>query len=368
MLKRTACLAVGATSALIAGCNVAAPLAQPTTTTQSIVAPERATRVVTGDGGMVVMIGANGVKGSSDAGRSWEAFGPAGEPVPGRSLAARGSELAVVTVQGGALILNRSSDHGATWSSQPILHDVAGPDVSDIAVSLSQDGQSTAITVGLAGAAGVFRPGWIIVAQKQATSSARSMPAAGTVSWQGNRLVLVEAAAAGRLYTSDDLGATWVQRPVLSAIAAGQDVAPDAPSPGVAVPRPDGAAVVPVVTHSGKATLVAAVLDARGSMTTVGSVDLVGDVGAGVRALATSAGDRVVILDPTSPRLLVVTGDAVTIVPAAGLPAAPTSVTFADAQFGYAETTVVSCQAKDQCTNQTQHFRTSDGGGSWTPA
>jgi hypothetical protein len=191
-------------------------------------------------------------------------------------------------------------------------------------------------------------------------------PAAGQLSWWRDRLVLSGGALSSRFFVGDATGATWTPQPIAGPVAPVTNVNPRVPSFGAAATRPDGGLLVPVTTHGHPPRVDLYDYGTATAHRLVG-VALSGNVGAGTTvAVAQRPDGAVVIADAVGSRLHVVEGGTARSVPAKGLPAPPTTLTFVTATAGLARVDVAGCtHAKRGCSTRPEVFATDDGGASW---
>jgi hypothetical protein len=185
------------------------------------------------------------------------------------------------------------------------------------------------------------------------------VPLDGTLEWVGTHVLVAGGPLSSQLFTSDDQGKTWAQSTVAGVKApTSGGLASDAPGIGPPVSSA-GSAIVPVTLHGGTGASLRLLATTDGqTFTSIGSVALTGDVGAGVTAIGSTAGPGTfVFADPRSTHLFWVSGSLVTAVPTTGLPGPPEAITFSDTTNGLAS---VSSSTSGELL-----FRTSDGGRTW---
>ena len=301
---------------------------------------------------------------SSDAGRQWRTVRLPGRPAIGHSVVVSGSVIAAVIVDGGGLAYERSADAGATWHK--IAVPTPGP-TDQASLALSGDGREVAVMAVLPGSAGAGGLPELATGPAQGPLTPASAPVSGYVAWAGSRLVLTGGPLQSQLYTSGDLGRTWTQHPVDGAAAPRFNVPVTAPSLGVPMPGPGTAITVPVTEHTRTAAAVRLYASPDGLRYIPGPrIALPGTLGAGVTVPASPAGPgRYILASPAGTRLYLVTGHTVTAITPSGLAGTIESVTFASPLNGLAETTLNSCNGKQNCHSSTQLYQTSDGGHTW---
>ncbi len=315
--------------------------------------------VVTKDGATLLTI---------DAGAHWSALTVPGTRIGGRWLDVHGATIAAATLDAsGNLTYERSSDAGKTWTSQRLP--LTMPDGGQVDVSLDATGSTVAIAAQLLHSSGVEGTGALFVGPAGRDVVAKTAPTAGTVSWVGTHLLFVGGVVSSRLFVSDDLGATWTQSTVEGVTVSGDPPIPaDAPSIGLPVTSAAGRAILPVTLFSGGTSSVVDLLatsDGR-TFTSLAQLPTGGTWGPGVTAVGTSAGpDASIFADPSSARLITVTGSDVTTVTPSGLPG-PGWLTFSDAEHGLAFVTVSTCPGKTNCTTTSGLYASTDGGHTWT--
>jgi photosystem II stability/assembly factor-like uncharacterized protein len=301
---------------------------------------------------------------STDAGREWRSVHLPATPALGHSVIVSGDVIAAVTVNRGGLVYQRSTDGGATWSRITVPTPAPSDEAS---IALSADGRQVAVMAELPGSAGAGDPPELVTGPAQGPLSAASAPVSGYIAWAGSRLVLTGGPLQSQLYTSDDQGATWTQRPADGELAPRFNVAPNSPSFGVPLPGPGTTVTVPVTEHHGDATILRLYRSPDGIHYTPGpSIALAGVLGAGVTALVSPAGPgRYLIASPGSTLLHLVTGESDTTITPSGLTGSIESLTFSDALNGLAETTQNSCTSKENCHTTVTLYRTTNGGHTW---
>ena len=195
--------------------------------------------------------------------------------------------------------------------------------------------------------------------------------------WAGNTL-LAPGSGIGdmgeRLSRSDDGGLTWTDlTKTLTGVEPPKDeIDPALPYFGPVLSLDDGTAIVLQETMTQGVGISAKVLHfkADGTYAPVASVSVAADVEGTPGALmaSTYGPDAIIVAPLTGGTFQVVSLDGtVTTIQAAGLPAGPDTISFADDANGLAQATVTSCpNGKMSCTSTTTVYATTDGGYTWT--
>jgi len=300
---------------------------------------------------------------TTNAGASWSALRLPGRPATGDSIAVAGTRVDAVTVDSGGMRLQRSTDGGRTWQARTVPLTLP-TDQAQLAVS--PDGSRLAVLATVRGTANDGDTPQLFVAGPAGTLTARQAPAGGSLAWSGSRLLLTGGALRSRLYASPDGGASWAPVAVGGTVAPRFGVDPATPSIGTPLPRSDGTVTVPVLVHQGTGAAVQLYGGPASALVAGRRVPLAGQVGPGVLAVVATAGpDEVVVAEPGSSTLHLVTAGGVRSVRPAGLPGPVDALSFSDAQHGLAQVTVRSCSGKQDCAETPEVLATGDGGRSW---
>lgn len=313
---------------------------------------------------------------STDAGRTWGTVRLPGRPATGHSVVVSGQTIAAVTVTShGGLAYQRSTDGGASW------HTIAVPThtpTDQASIALSPGGRQVAVMAMLPGSAGAGDLPELAIGPAGGPLRQVAAPVSGYIAWAGSTLVLTGGPLQSRLYTTQNRGVSWSQRPVGGPLAPRFNVSPEVPDFGAPLTGAGTGVTVPVTEHRAGATVVALYQSRDGIHYTPGqrvtvtgptrATGAAGAAGAGVTALVSPAGPgRYVIAIPGSSRLHVTGGQSGSTIDPAGLAGTIDSLTFSGALNGLAETTQNSCTGKEHCRVTVKLFRTSDGGHTWTP-
>lgn len=302
---------------------------------------------------------------STDAGVTWRALQAPRPPAPGASIALAGRTLTVAALTDSAVVVQRSADGGATWTSETHKLSQAADSANVVA---SADGREVAVATTVPGSAGTSDGhATLLVGPANGRLVQRDTPGTAEVAWSGGRLLMPGGPQRSRLYLSADDGRSWAAQPVAGPVAPDHDVAPDQPVFGAPVALGDGA-VVPVTSYAGtraNAVLYRTVDGTR--FDELGELALDGDIGPGVAMATSSYGpDAVVVADPFTTALHVVASGRQTTVPGTGLPGPVDSLSFQTATDGLAQVTVSGCRhGKSDCFEQLRVYRTTDGGATW---
>jgi hypothetical protein len=167
---------------------------------------------------------------STDAGRTWSTVRPPGRPATGHSVVVSGQTIAAVTVTShGGLANQRSTDGGASW------HTIAVPThtpTDQASIALSPGGRQVAVMAVLPGSAGASDLPELAIGPAGGPLRQVAAPVSGYIAWAGSTLVLTGGPLQSRLYTTQNHGVSWSQRPVGGPLAPRFNVSPEVPNFG----------------------------------------------------------------------------------------------------------------------------------------
>jgi len=320
-----------------------------------------AAAVVSGAGHALLVDAHDAALVSTDAGAHWTSLRLPGKPAAGDSVVVAGDRVTAVTVDAAGMRLQRSTDGGRSWQASPVPLTIP-TDQAQLAVS--PDGGRLAVLATVRGTANDGDSPQLYVQDAGGRLVARQAPAGGQLAWDGSRLLLTGGPLRTRLYASPDAGRTWVPVPVGGAVAPRFGVDPAAPSIGQPLAGAVGV-TVPVTEHAGAAA-VQLYTGTPGALVPGVRVPLASRLGSGVLAPVAAAGpSEIVVAEPGSSTLHLVTGHSQVTVHPVGLPGPVDALSFADAEHGVAQVTVRSCTGKQDCAESPEVLATSDGGRSW---
>lgn len=353
-------LAAGAVVAALAGCATAKP-------------GPHATPPPAGSA-----ISASGITGTNHghavvyalAGSRWTAVPLPHAPAAGASVVGHGANIYAAHVSEDGVHLDSTHDGGRSWQQRLVA---TTQDVSAVQLSLNADGSKLAIMVDRSASTGVAGQASVLVGQAtSAALAAHPAPVAGQVAWWHGGLALSGGALSSQLYLGASTGAAWRQVPVAGQLAPLRNVDPTTPSVGTPTTLPNGALLVPVTRHTGAPAVDLLTTTDGNTFRSLGQVALTGELGAGASApVSVIPGADTVVSDPNTLRFTTVTssGKHTRSFTPKGLPAPPSTLSFATPQLGLAQVDIARCsQGKTGCTVDTGVYATSDGGATWHPA
>jgi hypothetical protein len=285
-------------------------------------------------------------------------------PADGQSVAAHGHDIYAAVRQANGITLEASHDGGQSWQRRPVAG-TSDPGTVDLA--LSPDGTRLAIVLDHPGAAGAVGQAAVLLGEaKGGAFTSHDAPAGGRVTWWNGRLAL-SGGVSSRLYVSDAKASTWTPVAVGRPVAPLRNVDPGVASIGVPIDQPDGSLLVPVTNHAASPSVDLFATSDGSTFRKVAGVALSGELGAGAAAPVAALPDgAVLVADPNTVRLHVVQGSAQTSFVPRGLPAPPSTMTFATATMGIARVDTANCASgKIGCTVRSEVYTTTDGGKSW---
>jgi len=299
------------------------------------------------------------------AATQWTTVALPHRPADGQSVAAHGHDIYAAVRGADGVTLEASHDGGRSWKQRPVAG-TADPGTVDLA--LSADGARLAIVLDHPGAAGAIGQAAVLVGEaKGGAFTSHDAPAGGRVTWWNGRLALSGGALSSRLYVSDAKASAWTPVAVGGPVAPLRNVDPGVASIGVPIDQPDGSLLVPVTNHAGSPSVDLFTTTDGSTFRKVAGVALSGELGAGTAAPVAELPDgTVLVADPNAVRLHVVRGSAQSSFVPRGLPAPPSTMTFATATMGIARVDTATCASgKTGCTVRSEVYTTTDGGKSW---
>ncbi|HYU03807.1 MAG TPA: hypothetical protein VEL02_08195 [Jatrophihabitantaceae bacterium] len=299
------------------------------------------------------------------AATKWTTVALPHRPADGQSVAAHGHDIYAAIHGANGITLEASHDGGQSWQRRP----VAGTsDPGTVDVALSPDGTRLAIVLDHPGAAGAVGQAAVLLGEaKGGAFTSHDAPAGGRVTWWNGRLALSGGALSSRLYVSDPKAAAWTPVAVGGPVAPLRNVEPGAASIGAPIRQPDGSLLVPVTNHAGSPSVALFATTDGSTFRKVAAIALSGELGAGTSAPVAELPDGTVfVADPNTARLHVVRGSAQSSFVPRGLPAPPSTMTFATATMGIAQVDTANCASgKTGCTIRSEVYATTDSGKSW---
>lgn len=302
------------------------------------------------------------------AGSRWTAVPLPHLPAAGASVTGHGSSIYAAQVGAGGVTLDSTHDGGHTWQQRRVA---ATSDVAGVQLALSADGSKLAMLLDRSTSAGVAGQANVLVGQAPAGAlAAHPAPAAGQVAWWNGRLALSGGVLSSRLYLGNATGAAWQPVPVSGHVAPLRNIDPATPSIGTPATLRSGALLVPVTNHAGTPSVNLLATTNGSAFRSIGRVPLTGELGAGASApVSVVPGADAVVSDPNTLRFTVVSNSGNRSFTPKGLPAPPSTLSFATPQLGLAQVDTASCaQGKTGCSVGTDVYATSDGGATWQPA
>jgi hypothetical protein len=299
------------------------------------------------------------------AATQWTTVALPHRPADGQSVAAHGHDIYAAVRGANGITIEASHDGGRSWKQRPVAG-TSDPGTVDLA--LSADGTRLAIVLDHPGAAGAVGQAAVLFGEaKGGAFASHDAPAGGRVTWWHGRLALSGGALSSRLYVSDAKASAWTPVAVCGPVAPLRNVDPGVASIGVPIDQPDGSLLVPVTNHAASPSVDLFVTTDGSTFRKVASVALSGELGAGTAAPVAELPDgAVLVADPNTARLHVVRGSAQTSFVPRGLPAPPSTMTFATATMGIAQVDTANCTSgKSGCTVRSEVYTTADGGKSW---
>jgi hypothetical protein len=303
------------------------------------------------------------------AGSRWTTVPLPHLPAAGASVAGHGASIYAAQAGTGGVTLDSTHDGGRSWQQRRVA---TTQDVAAVSLALSADGSKLAMLLDRSTSAGVAGPANVLVGPATAGALAvHPAPAAGRVAWWHGRLALSGGVLSSRLYLGDATASSWQPVPVSGqGLAPLRSVDPTTPSIGTPATLPDGALLVPVTSHAGPPSVdLLATANGR-AFRSLGRVPLAGELGGGTSPpVSVVPGADTVVSDPNTLRFTVVSSSGRRSFIPTGLPAPPSTLSFATPQLGLAEVDTASCaHGKTGCTVGTDVFATSDGGATWQSA
>ncbi len=302
------------------------------------------------------------------AATQWTTVALPHRPADGQSVAAHGRDIYTAVREADGITIEASHDGGQSWQRRPVA---GASDPGTVDLALSPDGARLAIVLDHPGAAGAVGQAAVLLGEaKGGAFTSHDAPAGGRVTWWNGRLALSGGALSSRLYVSDANASAWTPVTVGGPVAPLRNVDPAVTSIGVPIDRPDGSLLVPVTNHAGSPSVDLFATTDGTTFHKVAGVALSGELGAGTVAPVAALPDgTVLVTDPNTVRLHVVRGSAQSSFVPRGLPAPPSTMTFATATMGIAQVDTANCASgKAGCTVRTEVYTTADGGKSWTLA
>jgi hypothetical protein len=321
-------------------------------------------------------ISASGVTGVNDgravvyavAGTRWTAVPLPHLPAAGASVTGHGASIYAARVGAGGVTLDSTHDGGHSWQQRQVA---STPDVAGVQLALSADGSKLAMMLDRSTSTGVAGQADVLVGQAAGGAlAAHPAPAAGQVAWWHGQLALSGGVLSSRLYLGNTTAAAWQPVPVAGPVAPLRNVDPATPSIGTPATLPNGALLVPVTSHTGTPSVDLLTTTNGRAFQSLGQVPLTGELGGGSSApVSVVPGADTVVSDPNTLRFTVVSSSGKRSFTPSGLPAPPSTLSFATPQLGLAQVDTASCaQGKSGCTVTTDVYATSDGGATWQPA
>jgi hypothetical protein len=321
-------------------------------------------------------ISASGVTGANNgravvyalAGTRWTAVPLPHLPAAGASVTGRGASIYAARVGAGGVTLDSTHDGGHSWQQRQVA---STSDVAGVQLALSADGSKLAMMLDRSTSTGVAGQADVLVGQAAGGAlAAHPAPAAGQVAWWHGQLALSGGVLSSRLYIGNATAAAWQPVPVAGPVAPLRNVDPATPSIGTPATLPDGALLVPVTSHTTTPSVDLLTTTNGRVFRSLGQVPLTGELGGGSSApVSVVPGAGTVVSDPNTLRFTVVSSSGKRTFTPSGLPAPPSTLSFATPQLGLAQVDTASCaQGKSGCTVSTGVYATSDGGATWQPA
>jgi hypothetical protein len=345
-------LAAGAVVTALAGCAAAQPRTHPTPPNGAINASG-----LTGirNGHAVVY---------AVAGSRWTAVPLPHLPAAGASVAGHGTSIYAAHVGASGVTLDSTHDGGHSWQQSRVA---TTPDVAGVQLALSADGSQLAMMLDRSTSTGAVGQADVLVGGATGALAAHPAPSAGQVAWWHGRLALSGGALSSRLYLGDATGSRWQPVPVAGRVAPLSNVDPATPSIGMPSSLPDGALLVPVTNHTGRPSVDLLATTNGRAFRSLGRVPLTGELGGGASPpVSVVPGADPIVSDPNTLRFTVVSSSGERTFTPKGLPAPPSTLSFATPTLGIAQVDKASCaQGKTGCTVGTDVYATSDGGATW---
>jgi hypothetical protein len=355
MLLRS--LAAAGVVATLAGCASAQPRSHPTPPASGAISASGVTSVNNGHAVVYAV-----------AGSRWTAVPLPHLPAAGASVTGHGASIYAAQVGAAGVTLDSTHDGGHSWRQRQVA---TTTDVAGVQLALSADGSKLAMMLDRSTSTGAVGQANVLVGQAAGGAlAAHPAPAAGQVAWWHGRLVLSGGALSSRLYLGDASATAWQPVPVSGRVAPLRNVDPAAPSIGTAATLPDGALLVPVTNHAGPPSVDLLATTNGRAFRSLGRVPLTGELGGGASPpVSVVPGADTVVSDPNTLRFTVVSSSGKRSFTPYGLPAPPSTLSFATPQLGLAQVDSASCvRDKTGCTVNTDVYATTDGGATWQPA
>jgi hypothetical protein len=289
-------------------------------------------------------------------------------PAAGASVTGHGASIYAALVGAGGVTLDSTHDGGHSWQQRRVA---TTTDVAGVQLALNADGSKLAMMLDRSTSTGAVGQASVLVGQASGGAlTAHPAPAAGQVAWWDGRLAVSGGALSSRLYLGDTTGTAWHAVPVSGQVAPLRNIDPATPSIGAPATLPDGALLVPVTNHAGTPSVDLLATTNGSAFRSLGRVPLTGELGAGTSApVSVVPGADSVVSDPNTLRFTVVGSSGKRSFTPEGLPAPPSTLSFATPQLGLAQVDTAGCsQGKAGCTVGTDVYATSDGGATWQPA
>jgi hypothetical protein len=350
--------AAGAVVTALAGCASAQPGSHPTPPAAGTAISASGVTGVNNGRAVVYAVAAN----------RWTTVPLPHLPAAGASVTGRGASIYAAQVGADGVTLDATHDGGHSWQHRRVA---ATPDVAGVQLALSADGSKLAMMLDRSTSTGVGGQADVLVGQATGGSLAtHAAPAAGQVAWWHGQLALSGGVLSSRLYLGDATAASWQPVPVARPVAPLRNLDPATPSIGTPTTLSDGALLVPVTSHAGTPSVDLLTTTNGRAFRSLGQVPLTGELGGGSSApVSMVPGADVIVSDPNTLRFTVVSGSGKRSFAPEGLPAPPSTLSFATPQLGLAQVDTASCaQGKTGCTVATNVYATNDGGATWQPA
>lgn len=348
----------GAVVTVLAGCASAQPGSHPPPPPAG--APISASGVTAVSNGRAVVYAV--------AASRWTAVPLPHLPAAGASVTGHGASIYAAQVGADGVTLDSTHDGGHSWQRRRVA---ATPDVAAVQLALSADGSKLAMMLDRSTSTGAVGQAELLVGRASGGALAtHPAPAAGNVAWWHGQLALSGGVLSSRLYLGDATAAAWQPVPVAGPVAPLRNLDPATPSIGTPATLSDGALLVPVTSHAGTPSVDLLATTTGRAFRSLGRVPLTGELGGGSSApVSVVPGAGVVVSDPNTLRLTVVSGSSKRSFTPRGLPAPPSTLSFATPQLGLAQVDTAGCaNGKTGCSVGTSIYATNDGGATWQPA